>query len=87
MKHIHIEGTGKPLKVVAPIDATDITKGKEYTVIGYWADKNSGDESKGWGFYIKDDVGHRISNIENESGHINGHNWIVTEREATENTD
>jgi len=83
MKHKHIEGTGKPLKVVAPVSGWDITEGKEYTV----TDADNGIGPAGWGFYFNDDDNFPRYSIEFGAISINGGNWIVTEREATANTD
>jgi len=71
----HIEGTGKPLKVVAPIKADDITKGKEYPVI-----RPHLHELKGG--YIFDDTGFELLIRYDGTGclHLGGKNWIVTER-------
>lgn len=78
----HIEGTGKPLKVVSPIDIKDedgmFTLGNEYPVTGYWSD-NSG-EFHGWGFFIEDDLGNVTNCLERNCGFLDNKNWIVTER-------
>lgn len=73
----HIEGTGKPLKFVSPVNSIDITKGTEYTVESQ-DEKQS--ENKGYGFLFFDDSGFRRFSMEKESLAINWHNWIVTER-------
>jgi len=80
MKHIHIEGTGKPLKVVSPVDNDFFHKGKEHRVIGYWGME---------GFcIINPATGNEIHCLyDTPCSHIEGGNWIVTERETTSNTD
>jgi len=87
MKHIHIEGTGKPLKVVA-LELNKgaeeaLTAGKEYTVIGYFGDYML---NGGWGCVIEDDNGVTTKLIsEKDDFEVVGGNWIVTEREADSN--
>lgn len=75
----HIEGTGKPIKVVAPETAGGyITHGKEYKVIR--TDRKWG--KHGWGIYLKSNENKMVEALEKYCPHLNGGNWIVTERES-----
>jgi len=80
----HIEGTGKPLKVVSPItiiqDDFVLTKDKEYKVTGYW--KGFSKRMYGFGFFIEDDFGNVLNCLERICGYLDNGNWIVTERES-----
>lgn len=78
MKHKHIEGKGKPLKVVAPRSFCNLIKGKEYLVTQTDEFRNN---SYGWGFYLYSETGNEIVALEIGCAHLNGGNWIVTERE------
>jgi len=81
-KHVHIEGTGKPLKVVAQKvsnSGADLTSGKVYEVSGYW---DGYDSDYGWGCIIKDDKGYSYNILECGEDDLGGGNWIVTERAA-----
>jgi len=79
MKFKHIEGTGRPLKVVCPTKCTNvITHGKEYEVTGAWQKYRS---TIGHSFTILKDTGKVAKCTEKRCSHINFNNWIVTERE------
>lgn len=76
----HIEGKGKPTKVVAPSSHDGyITKDRCYTTSAILDEDY--DEISGWGFWILDDEGYEIFVAEIGCAHLNGGNWIVTERE------
>jgi len=77
----HIEGAGRPLKVVARAlteDASDLKVGKQYDVISYW-DSESG-PTFGHCFTIKGENGIMKDCLEFNDFEIQGGNWIVTER-------
>lgn len=77
-KHIHVEGTGKPLKVVAPEGSKKpFIVGSEYKVI------DTGQRHSTFGWWLTLSVeGEHIQSNEIETFWIrNGGNWIVTERE------
>jgi len=79
-KHVHIEGTGKPLKVVAEQiteAANGITPDVEYPVTSFFEEPTV---KHGWGFYIKNDYGFRKACNEKRDFEVEGGNWIVTER-------
>jgi len=80
MKHLHIEGTGKPLKVVAAAltDLADgIIAGKEYVVMSTTHHRN---DKEGWGFVIIDNNNYPYYGTELTDEDVVGGNWIVTER-------
>ena len=79
MKHVHIEGTGKPLKVVSPVTPEYLTSGKEYIVNGFWDERYS--SILGWAFTIQKNNGEEARCLEHNCSHIGHISWIVTERE------
>ena len=69
----------KPLVVKAPEGCKpNLTAGKEYKVIGYWA---NWDEELGYKFKIINDRGFESSCLERKCSHLNSQNWIVVKRE------
>jgi len=73
----HIEGTGKPLKVVSPINNEAIVRGKEYKVT-----KHIHLMQTGWSFYIEANYTEALYCRERNCAHLGMGNWIVTERES-----
>jgi len=79
MKHVHIEGTGKPLKVVAPVDYRDIFKKDiEYVVDSYWDETNH--NTFGYGLRINGENGVEDFCLEKQDSQMQDLDWIVTER-------
>jgi len=84
MEFKHIEGKGKPLKVVAlkvTDKSIDITECKEYLVIETWGKY---DDVYGHGLTIVDDDNETHSILEMGDHEVKGGNWIVTERESAQ---
>lgn len=79
MEFKHIEGKGKPIKVVAPegCESFFFTEGNEYKV--HEAMYIGGRHVSV--FSLFDDNDEKSICFEMECGYLNGSNWIVTERE------
>ena len=82
MPHTHIEGTGKPIKVVAPVIrkkgcTINVKLNKEYSVV----DSKGFSKELGWIFFIVDEDKDTVGCVERKDYDLNYGNWIVTERE------
>lgn len=70
-----------PKVVIAPdVRRKWLTAGKKYKVVGIWGDW---DEVFGYGFYIIDDNGKIRHTVEYGSAHLYNLNWIIAEREVS----
>lgn len=80
MEHTHIEGKGKPTKVVAPEGAPEwyLKQGKEYIISEV---EEIACPERGWFFRFIAENGLIVYDTERDASHLNGGNWIVTERE------
>lgn len=68
-----METTKPPKAVKCPVDAIDLTKGKEYKVLNIM----SHTKMSGHFFTLKDDIGAKIYCKEKKCLHIQGQDWEI----------